>query len=174
MLKRIRLIKRKLKKVDSLELAAYILAKLGSMNHLKIHKLIYYIEAYHLAYFNQSIINDNFKAWVHGPVVVKVWHELKEKANIYDGVIIKDQFIKSIIKNIKSLLTYEQLEFINEILSEFNKRSPYELECLTHSETPWIEARVGLAPNMPSSNIISKDLMKKYYKRKLFYNIDNA
>ena len=157
-----------LPKIDSVTLAAYILAKLGPTNHLKIHKLIYYIEAYHLAYFDQSLIDDNFKAWVHGPVVLKVWHKFKDKANVYDGLILKKEFVKPVINEVKKKLTKEQITFINDVLQEFGKRTPFDLESLTHNEKPWIVARRGIPPDAPSTNIISKELMKKYYRKKLF------
>jgi len=160
--------KAKLKELDSIQLAKYILAKCGKMTHLKIHKLIYYTEAYHLAYFDKSIIEDDFRAWVHGPVVLNVWHELKNAANVYDEIKIREKFRKPAIKKVKHILHKEQYEFINAVLNEFAKRSAYELECLTHSELPWIEARGDIAANEPCSNIISKKLMKKFYREKLF------
>jgi len=164
----IRIKKSQMKTIDSLRLAMYILAKFGSMNHLKIHKLIYYIEAYHLAYFGVSIIDDEFEAWVHGPVVTKLWHKFKDKANVYDGLVIRQKYKIPIIKELKEGLNRNQYEFINAVLTEFNKRTPYQLECLTHSEWPWVQARKGIKPHRPSSNKISKGIMKSYYKKKLF------
>ena len=144
MKQKIRIKKCPMKTIDSLQLAMYILAKFGSMNHLKIHKLIYYIEVYHLAYFEVSISEEEFEAWVHGPVVTKLWHKFKDKANVYDGLVIKQKYKEPIVKELKKALNTNQYEFINAVLTEFNKRTPYELECLTHSERPWIQARKGI------------------------------
>ncbi len=55
-------------KVDSLLLSEFILFKYGPMSHLKLQKLLFYAQALHLAYFDEPIIEDDFEAWVHGPV----------------------------------------------------------------------------------------------------------
>jgi uncharacterized phage-associated protein len=55
-------------KVNAQILADYILQKYGSMSHLKLQKLLYYCESYHLAYFDDILIPEEFEAWVHGPV----------------------------------------------------------------------------------------------------------
>lgn len=92
------------KTVDSINLAQYVLAKVGKANHLKLQKLVYYVEAYHLAYFDgESIISDQFEAWLHGPVSRKLWDHLKPIANVYDDVSLdrihkrgsKEELIKS-------------------------------------------------------------------------------
>ena len=154
--------------VDSIHLAYYILAKLGGMTHLKLQKLIYYVESYHLAYFDQSIIEDNFQAWVHGPVTTKVWVLIKDKANVYDGISLKPEAKPKAIKTIKDKLTEDQYSLVSDILQEFGKKNDYHLECLTHEEKPWIEARRGIPSDQPSKNVISKKTMTRYYKDKLY------
>ena len=37
------------------------------------------------------------------------------------------------------------------------------LEKITHNETPWIEARKGYGESIPSSELLSKDRIMKYY-----------
>lgn len=48
--------------IESLILWGYIASKLGPSSHLKIQKLLYYIQWYHLAYFDKEIISDDFQA----------------------------------------------------------------------------------------------------------------
>lgn len=66
-----------LPKVKALELAIYVFARIQRLNHMKLQKLIYYIDAWHLVFFYEPLINENFEAWVHGPVVREVWDFLK-------------------------------------------------------------------------------------------------
>ena len=111
-----------LAKVDSKELANYILAKVGSMTHLKLQKLVYYAEAYHLAYFEKSIIDDHFEAWLHGPVSRKLWDHIKGVANVYDSIMCPgDKNV--LIKNFKNKVTNDQLELINDVLKEYGQES---------------------------------------------------
>jgi len=68
-------------KVDSIQLANYLLAVAGPMPHLKLQKLAYYVEAWHLAYFGEPLIEDNFQAWLHGPVSPRIWKQFKNDEN---------------------------------------------------------------------------------------------
>ncbi|MBR2290865.1 MAG: DUF4065 domain-containing protein [Prevotella sp.] len=56
------------KTIDSIVLSNYILKHYGPMSHLKLQKLLYYCDAYSLAYFGEELITDQFEAWVHWPV----------------------------------------------------------------------------------------------------------
>lgn len=156
-----------LKKVDSIALAEYILAKVGTASHLKLQKLVYYCEAYHLAYFEQSIVDDVFEAWLHGPVTRKLWNHLKCSANVYDSVALKEPK-SDIIKSFEQSVAQEQKEFIDDVIEEFGRRSAYHLECLTHREPPWKLARKGYADDDKCTAPISKEEMKKYYRKQLY------
>lgn len=158
-----------LKKVSSIELAKYIRAYCGRMNHLKLQKLIYYCEAWHLAYFETSLIEDDFQAWVHGPVSIKVWEHYKTDSVLYNDLPGFSENVKgSIISKFSIKVTNDQLDLINDVLKEYGGKSSYQLECLTHVELPWREARGGLAINEYSSIIINKTTMKDYYKKQLY------
>lgn len=156
-----------LARVDSRELANYILAKVGPMNHLKLQKLLYYVEAYHLAYFDTSIIDDDFEAWLHGPVSRKIWDHMKESANIYDLINCPEDK-NDIANDFKNTITEDQLGLINDVLEEYGKESSYRLECMTHDEDPWKKAREGYAPGDKCEAIIDKGLMQKFYKQYLY------
>jgi uncharacterized phage-associated protein len=156
-----------LSQIDSIELANYILASVGSMNHLKLQKLIYYVEAYHLAYFEQSLIEDEFEAWLHGPVSRKIWDYYKNIANVYDNVTA-DGDEKEIEKTFEQKITEDQKELIQDVLEEYGKESAYRLECMTHAELPWQEARRGCAPDDKCEEKINKKTMQSYYKQNLY------
>jgi len=156
-----------LQKINSQDLANYILATTGTMNHLKLQKLIYYVEAYHLAYFEESLIDDDFEAWLHGPVSRKIWDYYKDRANIYDhlSVVGDPETVKKVFLR---TITEDQEELINEVLAEYGKESAYGLECMTHEEPPWQKAREGYSPDSKCEEIIQKSLMKKYYKQNIY------
>lgn len=154
-------------KVESTELANYILAVVGPMNHLKLQKLIYYLEAYHLAYFDQSLINDEFEAWLHGPVSRQIWDYYKQIANIYDVISVAGN-IETVKKSFEQRITDDQKDFINDVLNEYGGESAYNLECMTHKELPWIEARKGYAFDDKCEVIIKKETMQNYYKQNLY------
>jgi len=47
----------------------------------------------------------------------------------------------------------------------FGGEGAYTLERLVHQESPWIESRDNLDQTEPSTNIISKEKMKTFYKQ---------
>ena len=71
------------KTIDAIVLSNYILKHYGPMSHLKLQKLLYYCDAYSLAYFDNPLIEDDFEAWVHGPVCRRLIHYY-----IYTNIIL--------------------------------------------------------------------------------------
>jgi len=156
-------------KVDSALLSEYILQNFGDMSHLKLQKLLYYVQAYHLAYFKNPLIDDDFEAWVHGPVSRKVFDLLKDKSLLYvDLKYIAERDTQSPTDQVQSFLTKEQLEWVNYVLGEFSTLSGPELEVLTHSEAPWVDARKGFGPADRCNNIIPKSAMAEFYRQQLY------
>ena len=39
------------------------------ISNLKLQKLLYYAQGFHLAIFNKPLFNEPIEAWAHGPVV---------------------------------------------------------------------------------------------------------
>ena len=132
---------------------AHFFAKNEEINNLKLQKLLYYCQAWHLALHEKPLFEDRIEAWVHGPVVPNVFREYKSfrwspvKAN---GLYNPNPEAKS---------------HIDEILAAYGHFSSWDLERLTHNDAPWKEARGGLPPDVPSNNVISHESMKNFYRQ---------
>jgi uncharacterized phage-associated protein len=151
-------------KLSAVELAYYILARIGRANQLKIQKLVYYIDAWHLAYFDEAIVFEDYEAWVHGPVVRQIWDRFGSKSRLYTDLVLKNEAVEGVLSNVENKITQDQKDLIDNVLQEYGDKSAYHLESLTHSETPWKEARSGCMPGERSDTLISKESMKKYYR----------
>lgn len=140
-------------KVNSVELAKYIVCKMEErgekINHLKLQKLLYYVQAWHLVYSDEPIIDEEFEAWLHGPVLRSVWNFYREFSIMLDILPCMEYEVN---------LTKEQEEIISDVLDEYGNKSGYYLECLTHEEKPWREAR-----RKGENTQISKESIKKFY-----------
>ena len=64
-------------------------------------------------------------------------------------------------------LTYDQRDSIDIMLEHYGDLTSAELVNLTHSEEPWIKARVGLLDDAHSENIITLESMREYYSKHL-------
>jgi uncharacterized phage-associated protein len=156
---------KKLRIIDSLKLAEYIVFKGGAMSHLKLQKLLYYAQAYHLAYFETELIEDDFEAWVHGPVSRKLYNQVKDFSILYNEIkYVEDPSSQHIKDFVKSRLTSEQLSLTNDVLTSLAKKSGLELENMTHSETPWLKARLGYGPAEKCTKVIFKEDIKEYFQ----------
>jgi uncharacterized phage-associated protein len=142
-------------------LAEYIVSKRGSMTPLKIQKLAYYCESYHLAYFEKSLINSDFQAWAHGPVNRDIFDMFDGRYGMYDIVSIKD----SAFSGCDIKLSDSQISLLDDVLVAYGDESSYDLECRTHSELPWIEARIGIPNGSSANTIIKKETMQSFYKQ---------
>ena len=146
-------------KVTAHDVAKYIIAEFHEaedlITNMKVQKLLYYVQGWHLGLYGTPVFDDQFQAWVHGPVQYEVYNKYK---NYYWNPILepidKPNFELSLIKH------------INEVLQAYGGETGYMLEVLTHQEWPWIEARNDLSPNTPSQNIISTKTMEEFFAEK--------
>lgn len=141
--------------IESLDIAKYIIdlcCKSGDpISHLKLQKLLYYVQAWYVTINNTKIFNEQFQAWVHGPVLPSVYANYCTHGY---GLILKEYNI-DLAPNI--------ITHTNEVLNVFLKHSAFELEQMTHQESPWILARGNCNPDYSSTNIISEEEMRNYY-----------
>ncbi len=150
-------------KIDSIQLAYHIInsEKYPNMSHLKLQKLLYYIQSWHLVFFDkEKLFDDSFEAWVHGPVSRKIYNYFKEQSLIHKELEKNSDFNI----DLNSILSQEQVELIDDVLEEYGDKTPYHLECLTHEEKPWIEARGNCSISERCDNTISEDTIKEYYE----------
>ena len=142
------------KQTTALEVAKYIIHlcdEYGELiTHLKLQKLLYYVQAHYLARHNMPFVDDEIEAWKYGPVVRKVWEKYNEK---------KREPLQE--ETSSFLLTGEQKEHIKSVLAEYLGFSAYELVECVHHEAPWIEAY-----NKGDSAIITNDSMGDFYSKK--------
>jgi uncharacterized phage-associated protein len=95
------------------------------ISNLKLQKLVYYAQAWHLALKERPLFDGEFEAWVHGPVNPALYQRFK----VYS--------YNSIGKDVvKPALDPETETFMQDLLAEYFELDAYELERLTHQETP--------------------------------------
>ena len=124
------------------------------ISQLKLQKMVYYADAWFLVNFGSPLINEDFEAWVHGPVVRALYQRFKEYR--WNPILEDVDFPE---------LTDQHKGHLTEIYDVFGKFSGYELEQMTHAEQPWIEARGNCEPDEACENLISKVTMRDYYTK---------
>lgn len=136
------------------DVAKYILNSTGTISTWKLQKLCYYSQAWHYTWTEKPLFEEDFEAWVNGPVCPDLYRQHRGK------FLINEQGLQ--IGN-KTNLTEDEKDSIDVVLKSYGSMSPYELRELTHSEEPWKLARTGLDDDDKCQNIITKESMGLYY-----------
>ncbi|MDR2145228.1 MAG: DUF4065 domain-containing protein [Tannerella sp.] len=122
------------------------------ISNMKLQKLLYYQQGFHLAYFDTPLFDDEIEAWMYGPVVPSVYERF-------------EKFGKNGINNDNTnkipILTDEEESLFNEVMETYGKYSAIGLMNLTHSEKPWKNTDIGVG------NIIAKNKMKSFFRNRL-------
>jgi uncharacterized phage-associated protein len=146
----------------------YIIIQLNAdgdsdLTTLKLQKLLYYVQAWHLAFYKKPMFEGEFQAWVHGPVNRKIYNRFKDTKFLYSSISMQDVEDKNAIDK----LNKKEKSHIDSVLDAYAKYSPSQLEVMTHREKPWIDARNGVDKLERSENVISEETMMKFYKARL-------
>lgn len=133
------------------------------LNNLKLQKLLYYIQAWHLAFYEKKRFFDSgFQAWIHGPVNRDIYDRFKERT-LYSEIKPEDMLDEDSVYKISE----RDKQHIDTVLESYAKFSGTELEYMTHQEDPWILARKGYRPVERCEREIDDEVMASYYKKRL-------
>lgn len=136
------------------DVARYFLAKsdpeIGELiSHLKLQKLCYYAQGFHLALYGDPLFAESIEAWTHGPVVPAVWREYKDYRG--EPIPAPADFDPSIYSD-------DEKELLDEVYSVYGQYSAWKLRNMTHEEAPWIAAHGA------GGGVISRESMSEFFK----------
>lgn len=138
--------------LSAFDVASYILKQLGELTTMKLHKLLYYCQAWSLVWDERPLFNDDIEAWANGPVVSRLF------------AFHRGQYsLTSLPLGNPDLLNIRQKDTVNAVLKFYGHKSAQWLIELTHMESPWNNARIGLAPMERGNKVISLESMAEYY-----------
>lgn len=123
------------------------------LSNLKLQKLLYYAQGFHLAVFDTPLFSDKIEAWMYGPVVPAVYEHYKDFGcnGIYTP--IKQGLVK---------LKKDEEDLLYQVYNRYKSFSALGLVELTHSEPPWINANPK-----GRGTVISTESMKSFFKQQL-------
>jgi uncharacterized phage-associated protein len=141
--------------ISCFDVARYFLAQVDedagdSLTNLKLQKLVYYAQGFHLAFYDEALFPERIEGWTHGPVVPDLYHALKQFGSEpvkLDWEVDPDKY------------SPEVLGLLDEVYSVYGQFSAVRLRNITHQEPPWMET--------PNGETISLELMKDYFKTQI-------
>lgn len=141
--------------LSALDVARYILwyckeHSIMDCSNKKLQKLLYYIQAWSLALRRKPIFSNPIEAWLHGPVVVDIYHHYKEYG--FSPIPVPKNIFN------KDTYTTDDMALMDAVLGKYTKFDAEFLEMRTHIEKPWLETR------QKNETIIPNDVMQDYYQ----------
>jgi uncharacterized phage-associated protein len=142
----------------------------ANLTHLKIQKLLYFAQGHHLAKFNAPLFEDDFQAWRYGPVVDRVYHQLK----YYGGDVI-DTKLQDYSGPAKSSVPFaaaaaidpddrQTLDFLEEIWPIYSPINPWGLVSMSNRDNgPWRKIADAISSWETKSKIVPKELIKLHF-----------
>ena len=141
-----------------LRVIAYIFEKLEEVTPLMLQKLLYFIQGVYSALYGKPIFEEDCRAWVHGPVFSEVYELFRDfKYNPIEDARF------ALFEGAEDALTDDEKNVIDLVLNTFGMYGGKVLERITHNEDPWKEARKGYGDSIPSSEILRKERIMRYY-----------
>lgn len=116
------------------------------LTHLKLQKLLYYAQGFHLAMEGKPLFPEQIRAWEHGPVVPDVWHRFKASGSA--PIPPPGDFDPG-------LFSSRQIDLLNDVYRVYGQFSAWRLRNMTHEEPPWKETGRG--------HVITHAAMKRYF-----------
>ena len=134
------------------DVAAAFIARLGPVDAMKLQKLLYYAQGWHLAITGQPLFTDSIEAWRDGPVVPVVYsgHRGRRKVSSWPS-------------GNPAALDKDSVQLLDLVCASYGELSGDDLSKLTHSEDPWLQARRGLREDEPGDELITYDAMRRYF-----------
>jgi len=141
--------------LSAADVASYFLATQPEgagerISNLKLQKLCYYAQGFHLAIFEKPLFGERVNAWAHGPVVPELYHRYKQFG---DGPIDVPADVDF------SRYDEEAKDLLDEVSQVYGQFSAWKLRSLTHDEPPWKQAR-----KLGDGAEISESSMADYFK----------
>jgi uncharacterized phage-associated protein len=147
--------------------ADYIILKLDAggeaITNLKLQKLLYYVQAWHIALHEEVAFPGRFQAWIHGPVSRTVYNRFCASKSLYSEITVSD-----ITPGFNPEVIDQRRRFhIDRVLDAYAAFSGSELEEMTHNEEPWRAARQGYRPSERCEVDIDETVMGSCYRQRL-------
>ena len=125
----------------ALDINNYLVSRIGEQGtKTKRQKLLYFAQAWHLAWYGAPLFVDEIRAWENGPVVESVWRNHRTENS--------ESIDQPTINHMQAILDY------------YGDMTGSRLSDLTHEQDPWVQAyQNGTGKN----SIISQDSMFGFY-----------
>ena len=109
------------------DVALEIERRLPGIGKVKLHKLLYYVQGYHLAWEQGPAFVEDIEAWDLGPVVERLWRNRKYR--LFDKIGRSSRSSGALPESVRDITA--------NAISRVGHLSGTELIEATHAKNPW-------------------------------------
>ncbi len=128
-----------------MQVAAEIRRRRPRIGKARLHKLLYYVQGYHLAWNGHTAFDDDIEAWQKGPVVAALWRVENESRSVECSETPPD--------SVCNVITY--------VLRRVGHCTGPDLVEATHAEAPWRDA-TNAGTNV-ANQVISHESLANFF-----------
>ena len=137
------------------DVAAAVMGAMGKpVPTLKLQKLLYYCQGWHLAWDGEPLFDATIEAWANGPVVREIYEQHRQK------YLLTPPWPPG---SSPSALRDNERTTVDEIVRAYGPWTADQLSQTTHRERPWQEARGDLYPTARGTAPIDTDTMQDFF-----------
>ena len=131
------------------DVALFLRNQYVELSHKKLQKLLYYTQAWSLAWEDKPLFNSVIEAWDYGPVIPEVYNAIAEQETV--PLDIQNGNVSN--------LSEGEINVIEDVLILYGDKDADWLVEQTHREDPWRTAYKD-----GTHNVITEQSLKDYYK----------
>lgn len=125
----------------------------GAFTPMQLLKLVYIAHGWMLGLYGRPLIKDDIQAWQYGPVIPRLYNEVRE----YKGSPVT----KSIANVSGEAIDRQEDSIIEQVYDRYGHMSGIDLSAITHApNTPWSQTYVPGVFATPIGN----DLIQHHYQ----------
>jgi uncharacterized phage-associated protein len=132
------------------------------VDHLKLQKLVYYAQAFHLGSTGEPLFNEEIRAWRYGPVCPDLWQRHRYRRDYLEPPESPND----------AAFTEREQDLLTLVHHRFRELSGIELFHRTHAEAPWQGADTRAASG--GSDLIDQESMRDYFAGRLWVLVENG
>lgn len=136
------------------DVAAALLNLTGPITTMKLQKLVFYSQAWHLAFTGSPLFPETIQAWARGPVVPELHRQHRRQYEVSNWPSGQPERLDD-----------TERHTVRWVVDKYGGFSAEALSRMTHQEVPWIVARGLVGEGEKSSAPIAHDQMRAFYAR---------
>ncbi len=126
------------------------------LTHLKVQKLVFFMHAWSLVFFTESVVSERPQAWQYGPVFDSLYHDLKGfGSSEIDAYLLQIEPLSGERKALMPVQSDSQFwGLLDRVWERYSSLSARQLSTITHEAGgPWEAARHSKVAVLPDQQV---------------------